>query len=777
MTITIAQARAAEAARRPDRLSFKTAQVEAGVQTLGVDEAEGIVTAIVSVTGVEDEVADIITPGAYRETLTKRRPKVCWAHSWERPIGRVLHVEELLPGDPRLPDETKDGQPWPEAAGALVATMQFNMRSPEGKSAFEVVRFYSESGECEYSIGYQVPPGKATRDAKGVRHIKSLDLYELSVVLFGAHTMTGTLSIKDARAAMSNQRARGGSASAALARVLATKAAAPLKPEGKAVETFEDGVMVALYPDPAAATAVANAIAGPDDTTAKDDLHVTLAYLGKTGELQMTMQEIADAVTEAVDGLGVLEGTIGGIGQFPASEGSDGRVPTWAPVDVPGLGMLREQVVAALGDTVRQDHGFTPHMTLGYDIGLTEPVPETPVRFDHVRIVYGTDDRRVTLAGAVTASKPWESEPEEKGMYPIPDLAGKSIEEVARLTAIQDLCTWRGAEPEVKAEGGADRNRGGAEKLRRYWTVGEGGAKIAWNTPGDFTRCTKFLSEHMTPERAKGYCANRHKEMTGMWPGDKDNKAVLDAYDPTYEAKAASPAPLDTKGAYPTLPGSYQERLTAVECAVREALRGEPVNDDGDRYEWDYVSIDGTFPDEVIATRIKWDAEQRQSFVMPYSLDGETVVLGEPEQVELELSVVPLADEPDYDEDDVPSYAETMPLAESVYIVASALHGAAMEGKAGRVLSGANERRLRSAVLALIRVLSAAGVEIDPADAEGMDLPAAAPNKPRTSDPRKDPDPSSDLTTTAPAAHKDAQVELDFADVQAKIAALRAAAE
>lgn len=72
------------------------------------------------------------------------------------------------------------------------------------------------------------------------------------------------------------------------------------------------------------------------------------------------------------------------------------------------------------------------------------------------------------------------------------------------------------------AAGGLDRNRGNAEKLRRYWTVGKGALKIRWNTPGDWTRCNRQLKKYMGP-RAKGYCALRHKEMTGVWPGDKRN--------------------------------------------------------------------------------------------------------------------------------------------------------------------------------------------------------------------------------------------------------------
>ena len=69
------------------------------------------------------------------------------------------------------------------------------------------------------------------------------------------------------------------------------------------------------------------------------------------------------------------------------------------------------------------------------------------------------------------------------------------------------------------AKGGLDRNRGKAEKLRRYWLYGKGALKIRWNTPGDWTRCFRHLAKYMGP-RAKGYCALRHKEATGMWTGD-----------------------------------------------------------------------------------------------------------------------------------------------------------------------------------------------------------------------------------------------------------------
>jgi hypothetical protein len=180
-------------------LDFKaSAALAAPATAIEADDETGKVTAIVSVTGVRDEVNDIILPGAYAKTLAERNPKVCWHHDWKQPVGRVDHIEEWRPGDPRLPKQTKDGKAWPKDAGALVAAMTFNLKSRAGREAYEAVAFYSETGECEWSIGYQVPPGQATKDRAGTRHIKALDLFEVSFVLFGAAPLSMTLDFKAA---------------------------------------------------------------------------------------------------------------------------------------------------------------------------------------------------------------------------------------------------------------------------------------------------------------------------------------------------------------------------------------------------------------------------------------------------------------------------------------------------------------------------------------------------------------------------------------------------
>ena len=81
---------------------------------------------------------------------------------------------------------------------------------------------------------------------------------------------------------------------------------------------------------------------------------------------------------------------------------------------------------------------------------------------------------------------------------------------------------WETVVEPLLAAGGLDRNRGNAEKLRRYWTRGKGALKIRWGTPGDWTRCVRQLSKYMGP-RAKGYCQLRHKEVTGVYTGSKYN--------------------------------------------------------------------------------------------------------------------------------------------------------------------------------------------------------------------------------------------------------------
>lgn len=157
------------------------------------DRKEGIIEALVSVTGIVDEVDDVITPGVYGKTLATINPKGIRSHNWDRFAMKTINAAELHPGSHELPDKTRDGSPWPREAGALKVRMQWNLETKDGAEGFSNVQFLGP--EQEWSIGYNVPRDGA-RMVKGVRHITDIELFEYSDVLFGAMPLAGTQNVK-----------------------------------------------------------------------------------------------------------------------------------------------------------------------------------------------------------------------------------------------------------------------------------------------------------------------------------------------------------------------------------------------------------------------------------------------------------------------------------------------------------------------------------------------------------------------------------------------------
>ena len=96
----------------------------------------------------------------------------------------------------------------------------------------------------------------------------------------------------------------------------------------------------------------------------------------------------------------------------------------------------------------------------------------------------------------------------------VPDAIKASAEDIEEFEA--DLEAMR-----VKTEDGPGwlTHPVDTERLRRYWTKGKGAAKIRWGTPGDFNRCRSQLAKYVKPIYLNGYCANRHYDATGFWPG------------------------------------------------------------------------------------------------------------------------------------------------------------------------------------------------------------------------------------------------------------------
>jgi 2'-5' RNA ligase len=246
-----------------------------------------------------------------------------------------------------------------------------------------------------------------------------------------------------------------------------------------------------------------------------DERHITLAYIGEADGLER--QRLHDFTRRwlAESDWPPVEGRAQGWGTFTPPE--DGKPVLWMSWDIPGLAEMRTQLVNDLkaeGFDVSEDHDFTPHETIAYmtaPIAELPPFPESQPTQVFNSLVVGEDDfwteytfpMAMALRDGATMSLTAALESATTG------LEAYSDEELDALIAA----------------GGADRNRGNAEKLRRYWTIGKGGAKIRWNSPGDFDRCVKYLSKHLGP-RAKGWCALRHKEMTRMWTGDMKHRIM-----------------------------------------------------------------------------------------------------------------------------------------------------------------------------------------------------------------------------------------------------------
>lgn len=132
------------------------------------------------------------------------------------------------------------------------------------------------------------------------------------------------------------------------------------------------------------------------------------------------------------------------------------------------------------------------------------------------------------------AVEPVEGEPVETGepvaaaSLPLLQMAGvpESFKRVAlakaeaeRLAA-EDWSEFADVAPGITEDGpGWLTHPVDTDRLRDYWVRGPGAAKIGWGVPGDFNRCRVNVGEYVKPQYLNGYCANRHYDALGIWPG------------------------------------------------------------------------------------------------------------------------------------------------------------------------------------------------------------------------------------------------------------------
>lgn len=121
---------------------------------------EGVIEGYASRFGEVDKGNDTIERGAYSKTLeTGRRVKMLWQHDPDSPIG--------------VWDEAKEDETGLFVRGRILTDVQ------KGREAISLIEAGAVDG---MSIGYRTV--KADRRSDGVRSLKELDLWEVSLVTF-----------------------------------------------------------------------------------------------------------------------------------------------------------------------------------------------------------------------------------------------------------------------------------------------------------------------------------------------------------------------------------------------------------------------------------------------------------------------------------------------------------------------------------------------------------------------------------------------------------------
>lgn len=130
-----------------------------------------------SVFNIVDGGDDIVLPGAFTESLAAQKaagrlPAMLWQHRQSEPMGVYTSMEE-------------------DAVGLKVVG-QLALKTARGAEAYELMKMGALSG---MSIGYVTRDDSWDR-VTGVRSLKKLDLYEVSLVTFPMNDASRVSSVK-----------------------------------------------------------------------------------------------------------------------------------------------------------------------------------------------------------------------------------------------------------------------------------------------------------------------------------------------------------------------------------------------------------------------------------------------------------------------------------------------------------------------------------------------------------------------------------------------------
>ncbi len=158
-------------------VAFAARETKRAPLALANVDASGVFEGYASLFGVVDLGRDIVMPGAFRETLTRRGVagvKMLWQHKASEPIGAWLALDEDVRG--------------------LRVTGRLNLAVAKAR---EVLALMREGAVDGLSIGFRAE--RSQRDASGLRRLKKIDLWEISLVTFPMLPQARVTSIKRAK--------------------------------------------------------------------------------------------------------------------------------------------------------------------------------------------------------------------------------------------------------------------------------------------------------------------------------------------------------------------------------------------------------------------------------------------------------------------------------------------------------------------------------------------------------------------------------------------------
>lgn len=158
-------------------MTLKQKFYTAPIELKELDEKTGEFEGYASVYNVEDSDGDIILPGAFADAVSKmgsgKRPKMLWQHNPSQLIGKWLEMRE-------------DGN------GLYVRGMTI----PEVDKGREA-RALMKAGELDaMSVGFNVLEEEPNRNSKWGSLIQLADLWEISLVTWGANPLAKIQSAK-----------------------------------------------------------------------------------------------------------------------------------------------------------------------------------------------------------------------------------------------------------------------------------------------------------------------------------------------------------------------------------------------------------------------------------------------------------------------------------------------------------------------------------------------------------------------------------------------------